>query len=100
MRQLLSELDSRELSEWMAYETVEPFGAVRDNLHAGVVAATVANVNRAKGDKTFSPDDFLLQFGKGRSAGQEASVETMMAQMQMIAEAQNALAGPAGGGEP
>lgn len=90
VRRLLGELDSRELTEWMAYERVEPFGVVRDNLHAGVVAATVANANRSKSAKPFQPTDFLLEFGKRRDG---PTAETMMAQMGMIAAAQNVAVG-------
>lgn len=88
------ELDSREITEWMAYERVEPFGVVRENLHAGIVAATVANVNRGKHQKPFQPGDFVLEFGKGR---EEQTVEQMMAQLGMMATAQNAMVDHAGG---
>jgi len=34
------------LQEWMEFEELEPFGPWRDNFHAGMIAATIANVNR------------------------------------------------------
>ena len=46
VRQAQSEIDSREFSEWMAYWYLEPFGPERDDMRHGVVAATIANVNR------------------------------------------------------
>lgn len=48
----------------MAYYHVEPFGAERDNMHAGIVAATIANANRnpKKQRKAFSFADFILKF--------------------------------------
>ena len=62
--ELLDRISSRELSEWMAYYMLEPFGAERDNLHAGLVAAMVHNVNRdPKRGKAADPKDFMLQFG-------------------------------------
>ena len=45
--ELLSRTTSRELSEWMVYYELEPFGEERADLRAGIVASTVANVNRA-----------------------------------------------------
>lgn len=55
-------LGSGELTEWKAFYAMEPFGAFRDNLHAGVVAAAIVNVNRARrGDKVYGPSDFLLR---------------------------------------
>ena len=98
MQQLLGELGSRELSEWMAYAQVEPFGVERENLHAGIVAATVANVNRAKGKKALQPSDFLLDFKQqAKSGGSEGdNMAAMMAMMAQLAAAQNAVAQEAG----
>jgi len=54
-------LTSHELSEWMAYAQIEPFGQGRTDLGAGVVAATVANASgpRKKGQAPFRPEDFM-----------------------------------------
>mgnify|MGYP003151380016 CR=1 FL=1 len=60
MKQLLQNIDSRELAEWAAYNSLEPIGGKRGDLHAGIIASTIANVNRGKGSKTFSPTDFML----------------------------------------
>lgn len=59
VRELLARIDSRELSEWMAYYELNPFGTVRDDLQAGIIASTIANVNRGKSDKPFAPADFM-----------------------------------------
>lgn len=32
-----------ELEDWKRYYLVEPWGAWRDNLHAGIIAAMIAN---------------------------------------------------------
>lgn len=34
-----SDMSAKELLEWMAYDQIEPFGTVRDNFHAAIVAA-------------------------------------------------------------
>jgi len=36
-------LGSGELSKWYAYYQIEPFGQWRDNYHAAIIAANVAN---------------------------------------------------------
>lgn len=46
VRELLSRIDSRELSEWMAFYSLEPWGTEVDDHRHGVVAATIANVYR------------------------------------------------------
>ena len=63
--ELLSRISSRELSEWLAYFRIEgPPGEGRADWRAGMVAATIANVNRdpKKRRKPFEPADFLPQW--------------------------------------
>ena len=59
-------MDSREFTEWMGYYRLEPFGWQRADVHAGIVAATVANVNRdkKKHPKPYVPSDFIIEFDK------------------------------------
>ena len=59
VRELLARIDSRELSEWMAFYSLEPFGDIRGDLQAGIVASTIANANSGKGSRTFQPADFM-----------------------------------------
>lgn len=62
--ELLARISSRELTEWMAYAQVEPFGEERGDLRAGIVASTIANVNRdtKKRRKPFEPEEFMPKF--------------------------------------
>lgn len=60
VRELLGRIDSRELSEWAAYYSVEPFGDFRSDLQAGIVASTLANCNRtSNSSRSFNPTDFM-----------------------------------------
>lgn len=52
-------MGSDELTEWMAYYQIEPFGDYRADVRSGVVAATLANANRAPNAKVFTPEDFM-----------------------------------------
>lgn len=47
----------------MAFDRVEPIGGRRGDLQAGVVAATIANVNRAKGQRAYDVTDFVPEYG-------------------------------------
>ena len=58
VRELLASTDSLELAEWMQYYALSPFGDERQDLQAGIIAATVANANTGKG-KAFQPSDFM-----------------------------------------
>lgn len=57
-------MSSEELSMWMAYEVIEPFGETRADIRAGIIASTIANVNRGKNQKAFSPEDFMVKFDR------------------------------------
>ena len=61
VRDLLDRCDSRELAEWEAYASIEPFGEERADLRAGIVAAAVANSNPYRG-KAWKPSDFMPKF--------------------------------------
>jgi len=66
VKELLARIDSRELSEWMVYFNLEPWGTEVEDWRAGMVASTIANVNRdeKKRKKPFEPKDFIPQRAK------------------------------------
>lgn len=56
------ELPALEVAEWAAYHRgVSPIGAYRSDIQAGIVASTVANVNRSKGTRAFKATDFMIK---------------------------------------
>ncbi len=59
MGALSEEITERELREWMAFDRIEPFGPARADLGFGIVATVIANVNRGKKTKAFTPMDFM-----------------------------------------
>jgi flagellar basal body rod protein FlgC len=63
VRELLQRVDSRELTEWMAFYKLEPWGAEIEDYRTGVVASTIANANRdsKRKSKPFQPKDFMPQ---------------------------------------
>lgn len=61
-REVLEKHTSRELTEWLAYLQLEPQGEERADLRAGIIASTIANVNRKKGTRVFRPDEFMPKF--------------------------------------
>ena len=61
--ELMHRIDSRELTEWMAYDILHPLGAERLENAIGIVAHTVYTMLKAEGnDLTVS--DFVVQHGK------------------------------------
>ena len=54
-------LSSTELSYWMAFYSLHPFGSDRDGIHSAIIAATIANVNRGKNQPAFNAEDFMIK---------------------------------------
>ena len=81
---MLAEITSVQFAEWMAYSRLEPWGEERDDLRMGIVASTVANVNRPKDKKPYKPTDFMPSF-------EPVSEEEQLA--QLLAKARKALGG-------
>jgi len=79
VRQLLAEMDSRELSEWAAYDLVEPFGPWREDLRSGIVASTVANALRGRNGRSYKPTDFLPTFDGSGGDGERMTTEETIA---------------------
>ena len=59
VRDLLARIGSDELTEWMAFYQMEPFGDFRADVRSGIVAATFANAHRSRDAKPFTPEDFM-----------------------------------------
>jgi hypothetical protein len=64
VQELLYRVSSLELSEWMAFNMLEPFGADADYLGHAITASTIANVNRGKNQKAYKAEDFMPKFEK------------------------------------
>ena len=80
VKELLQRCDSRELSEWAAYHALDPIGGMRGDLQAGIISSTIANVNRGKSGKPFSPSDFM-PVGKEKEEQTEDDMKAAMMSM-------------------
>ena len=59
VRELLAKLGSDELSEWMAFYQLEPFGDFRADYRSALMTSTFANAHRHKDSPPFRPEDFM-----------------------------------------
>jgi hypothetical protein len=73
----LKNISSKELSEWMAYYCIDPFGQEREDFRMGQVCSTVANSNRSKNSKVFSPEDFIPKFDKPKVQSWQSILQTV-----------------------
>jgi hypothetical protein len=56
---LMRSLTSRQLSEWMVFYGLDPFGEQRADLRAGIVASVVNNRWRGRHETPREPADFM-----------------------------------------
>lgn len=98
VRQLLARIGSDELTEWMAYSGLEPFGDVRSDYRAGVLAAVAVNSNpwRSRDARPATPADFFPP--TDAPAARPQSVDEMKAVMAMHRALQAAKAKQRGSG--
>jgi hypothetical protein len=57
-----SELTSRQLTEWMAFDRLSPIGGERLDANSALIAWT--NYKTATGDKKLGIKDFVLTYGR------------------------------------
>jgi hypothetical protein len=62
--ELLEKISSRELAEWVAYNSIEPFGEFRQDIRIAKLWCLTANINRdtKKCPTPFTVMDFLKVF--------------------------------------
>jgi hypothetical protein len=79
---MLASITSLQLSEWMAYDHIEPFGEWRADLRIAMLAAIIANVNRNPDTKPFMPKDFMPKFEEDEEpVAQSQTAQIMLAHM-------------------
>jgi len=83
--ELLARISSRELSEWMAFFSLEPWGTEVEDWRFGMLASVFANANRdpKKRKRPYEPEDFMPRRDAPRT--QEQDIEDHEAILRMWA---------------
>lgn len=76
---MLARVGSDELAEWRIMYRLDPSLAERVDLAGGIIASTIANVNRKKGSQPFKPADFMPLVEKPKATKNDQSFETLRA---------------------
>jgi hypothetical protein len=84
VRELLQRMGSDELSEWMAFYQLEPFGDYRADYRSGVVASTFANAHRAKDAGPFRPEDFMPFLDKPKATQPQDETQLNVARFKAM----------------
>jgi len=95
--EMLARISAQELTEWAAYYMLEPFGEDRADLRAGIISATVANVNRGEKQEPLTAQEFMPKFGEGEEGEPEPLADDPEAWRGLLAKAEaiNAMFGGA-----
>lgn len=90
------QIPREEMTEWIAFWQLEPFGSSFEEYRAALVASVLAEVNRnhKKRGRPFSPSEFMTDWDKatGEKKG-EQSAESMFAFVQQVQAAIEVRAG-------
>ena len=91
---MLEVLTSKQLSEWEAYDRIDPIGKWRDDYRLAYLSSLLTNltisVHGKTGTKTTNPIDFMLDWDLGKlKEPKKQSVEEMKAVLGGIARQQN-----------
>lgn len=83
--EMLERMSSAEITEWMAFMQLEPFGAETQYIGPAITSANVVNAVRSSAGykgKQSKPDDFMPKFEQRR---QEVAQMIQVAQMMTVA---------------
>lgn len=78
MAEAQSRCSYREFCEWIAFDKIEPFGAVRDDLRIAQLCALTANINRGKGTRPFRVNDFMFDFTRDKKQKSQTAKQMQM----------------------
>jgi hypothetical protein len=81
---MLSRISSAELTEWMAYDAIDPFGEQRADFRAGIVAATTANHSFAPPREARRASDFMMFADKRDEAADGILLDDPAEQAKLI----------------
>jgi len=90
----LDQLTSKQLSEWEAYDRMDPIGMWRDDYRLAYISSLLTNltisVHGKKGTKNTNPIDFMLDWDLGKEKQpKKQSIEEMKSILFGIADTQN-----------
>ena len=81
----MERIDSREFGHWLAFYGLEPFGSEVESLRTGIIAKTVADVNRPRGKSPYPIENFMP--GKARA---KKTADQIKAGLMAFVKAHNA----------
>jgi len=70
-RHLLEHLNSRDIGEWIAYYSIEPFGSMHNEHMTGIIASQIYNAHRGKDQPAADETDFMPHYQASETSSDE-----------------------------
>jgi hypothetical protein len=77
---MLRRITAKQFQELQLFDALEPSETFRQDYRIALIAQTIANVNRASGQKGYALKDFVLKFGEKEDANPDAPPSEMQLQ--------------------
>ena len=68
------------------YAEEGPFGPERGDVHVGIVASTIANVNRGKGQPAYKDTEFRPRFARAARESRSGADQQLRAELDVVAK--------------
>jgi hypothetical protein len=89
----LEELTSEQISEWEAYDRLDPIGTYREDFRMAVIASQMTNLmiqaHGKKGSKLTDTADFMPKWGEDTTTPKVQSMEEIKKALMSIASTHN-----------
>jgi len=83
---LLKCIDAHELTEWIAYDLIDPFGEARADYRSAIIAAQVVNHSFSPPQTRALPSDFCPRFERKPADDEPILLDDPQAQSDLIDE--------------
>jgi hypothetical protein len=83
VEELHNRMSLGEFRRWAMFLSEEPTVGERIDLVGGIIASTLANINRGKTSKVYVPTDFMPIAARQREAAEDALSEEEFAALQL-----------------
>ena len=90
---MLDNLTSKQISEWEAYDRLDPIGEWREDFRLAYLSSLITNISISvhgkKGAKLTQPIDFMLEWGKEKKEIEKQSTDQIKEALMSFAKGQN-----------
>jgi hypothetical protein len=88
--EMMARMSYEEFMEWMIFDSIEPFGDRRADIHIGIIRATLANLFARKNESSpvFQPEDMTPKFGPQPERPAQTPEQMKMAMMMLMEASQ------------